>query len=447
MKTLYKSMLFVIFLTVSVISCTTEKTDLLLDDLQIVPSDVVLTKGETLKLELVFTPNDVEDKSVIWESSNSSVATVDADGVVMAGDAGTSVVTAISGGVMAVCNVTVNSGPVQSVVIDKTELTLEPGEVHQLSVTIAPEDADLSTLEWTSSDNSILSVDGNGMVTALKEGVAQVIVSASDAVSDTCKVSVVLKPSVGDFFYSDGTWSKNLDEAKTVVGVVYYVGDPSVNDRLLKKEHPECVNGLAMSIHEFKDFFQPQSREYMAHYGADNNNCYYIQDWISENHPEFQSILSVGVAMGDSGNLMLGYNNTNAMIAFNEDSDNSAWPLIPIQKLEAFRNDNPLPANTSGWYMPSSKELYLMTETDPFVNIFWALREGDNKEVINKSLAKIDGAALLGNSDEQSMNYWSSTEYKMYGTMTFMDFKIITSIPSGNPADVCDNSYRYVFAF
>lgn len=447
MKTLYKSMLFVIFLTVSVISCTTEKTDLLLDDLQIVPSDVVLTKGETLKLELVFTPNDVEDKSVIWESSNSSVATVDADGVVMAGDAGTSVVTAISSGVMAVCNVTVNSGPVQTVVIDKTELTLEPGEVHQLSVTIAPEDADLSTLEWTSSDNSILSVDGNGMVTALKEGVAQVIVSASDAVSDTCKVSVVLKPSVGDFFYSDGTWSKNLDEAKTVVGVVYYVGDPSVNDRLLKKEHPECVNGLVLSIYEFKDFFQPQNREYMAHYGAGNNNRYYIQDWISENHPEFQSILSVGVAMGDSGNLMLGYNNTNAMIAFNEDSDNSAWPLIPIQKLEAFRNDNPLPANTSGWYMPSLKELYLMTETDPSVNIFWALREGDNKDVVNKSLAKINGAALLGNSDEQSMNYWSSTEYKMYGTMTFMDFKIITSVPSGNPSDVCDNSYRYVFAF
>ena len=35
---------------------------------------------------------------------------------------------------------------------------------------------------------------------------------------------------IGDYYYSDGTWSTTLDSSKTPIGVVFYVGDPSVSD-------------------------------------------------------------------------------------------------------------------------------------------------------------------------------------------------------------------------
>ena len=55
---------------------------------------------------------------------------------------------------------------------------------------------------------------------------------------------------VGDFFYSDGTFSTKLDNSKTVVGVVFYVGDPTVDDSTLKKDYPGCTHGLVVGLEE-----------------------------------------------------------------------------------------------------------------------------------------------------------------------------------------------------
>ena len=57
-----------------------------------------LTVGGTAKLTATVSPADATDKSVIWESSDSSVATVDSDGNVKALKGGTSTVTAKAGG-------------------------------------------------------------------------------------------------------------------------------------------------------------------------------------------------------------------------------------------------------------------------------------------------------------------------------------------------------------
>lgn len=57
-------------------------------------------------------------------------------------------------------------------------------------------------------------------------------------------------PKVGDFFYSDGTFSTDLDNSKTVVGVVFYVGDPTVDDSTLKKDYPGCTHGLVVGLEE-----------------------------------------------------------------------------------------------------------------------------------------------------------------------------------------------------
>lgn len=70
--------------------------------------------------------------------------------------------------------------------------TMNAEDSGTLSVSIKPEDAPMPKLVWKSSDESVLTVDENGVMSALKAGSAKVTVSAEDesAKSATCKVTV-----------------------------------------------------------------------------------------------------------------------------------------------------------------------------------------------------------------------------------------------------------------
>ena len=73
-------------------------------------SSVTLTEDEVLTLTATVTPDDADDKSITWSSSNTSLVTVDANGKVTAKAAGTATITATANdgsGVSASCKVTV----------------------------------------------------------------------------------------------------------------------------------------------------------------------------------------------------------------------------------------------------------------------------------------------------------------------------------------------------
>ena len=53
-------------------------------------------------------------------------------------------------------------------------------------------------------------------------------------------------PNVGDYFYKDGTYSTELNTSKTVVGVIFWVGDPTEDDSTLKRDYPNCTHGLVV---------------------------------------------------------------------------------------------------------------------------------------------------------------------------------------------------------
>lgn len=441
MKKIYNA-IFVLFAAALAAGCDGGSMDIVLEDLKIVPDKVTMVLGESSLLELEFTPETIEDKSAEWNSSNTGVVSVDGQGNITANSTGTAVVTAISCGVMATCEVTVVSGPVESIVLNQTELSLVPGESFQLEATFVPEDGQISSLLWESTDDAVAVVDQNGLVMAKADGKAEIHVSAGD-IKAVCTVNVLTKAKAGDYFYSDGTWSSELDESKTLIGIVFWTGNPAIDDALLSEEHPDCVNGLVVSIYEGKDLYQPGSRDY---YNATKNK--FIQDWLTVNAPEYESIKTEGIAMGDAGNKMLGYNNTKALIAFNEAKENSEWTLNPIVDLLRFREENPLPSNTSGWYMPSVKELFLISEGDNLsTNIFWGIRQLANKKLLNEALSKVDGAKTIGDDNNSYYSYWSSTEYKMQGTMCFLDMNLASVVAGGNPIDVTSNYYRFVFAF
>lgn len=409
----------------------------MLEGLEISPDNVSVVKGESKQLELIYTPEDFVSEAAVWSSSNESVASVSQDGVVSALECGEVVITAVSSGVMATCNLIVVSSIAESISLNAVELELYPQESARLSVTASPEDADLSTLVWTSSDESVAVVDQNGTVMAVAAGNADITATVGEAAA-TCKVIVKAKAKVGDFFYSDGTWSTDLDESKTVVGIVFYAGNPAKDDRVLREEHPECVNGLAVALTESTSKFQPENTNYWKQSGYS-----FIQDWAADNMPGYESIKTDGTSRGDNGNFMLGYNNTKVLCAFNEDVENASWLLSPIEILDEFTVENKLPENTSGWYLPSLKELHLLSEGENDYNIFWGSRTFANKILVNSQLSKVVGAVALGEGDKE---YWASTEYHMFSRMCFLDFKINSS-PSGQPMEASVNTVRFVFAF
>lgn len=418
-------------------SCTGENTIAMLEGLEISPDNVSVVKGESKQLELIYTPEDFVSEAVVWSSSNESVASVSQDGVVSAQECGEVVITAVSSGVMATCNVTVVSSIAESISLNVSELELYPQESARLSVTASPEDADLSTLVWTSSDESVAVVDQNGTVMAVAAGNADITATVGEAAA-TCKVTVKAKAKVGDFFYSDGTWSTDLDESKTVVGVVFYAGNPAKDDRLLREEHPECVNGLAVALTESTSKFQPENTNYWKQSGYS-----FIQDWAADNMSGYESIKTDGTSRGDNGNFMLGYNNTKVLCAFNEDEDNAAWPLKVVDIMTDFSDANKLPESTSGWFIPSIKELYILCEGDSDYNIFWNNRTLANKVLMNSVLAKIPESKALGEGDKE---YWSSTEDDMMGCMCFLDFNVFY-VPGGQSMSASTNTVRFVFAF
>ncbi len=158
--------------------------------------ELKLIVGESATLIANVLPADATDKSLIWTSSDNSVATVSEEGFVSAIAPGNAVITVTtSNGKTATCRVVVESGiiNVASVTLDKTELNLTEGDTANLIATVNPSDATDKTLSWTCSDESVATVSANGDVKAMKAGTATIIVSSTNGKTATCNVNVVAK--------------------------------------------------------------------------------------------------------------------------------------------------------------------------------------------------------------------------------------------------------------
>ena len=150
---------------------------------------LTLMRGDTGKLTATVTPDNAYDKTVLWSSSNASVATVDGNGTVTAVSKGTATITAQAGGKTATCAVTVNPIPVENVTLNVTTLKLAPNMTKTLTATVNPDDADDTTVTWSSSDTSVATVSNDGMVTAVKVGAATITAQAGGKTA-ACEVTV-----------------------------------------------------------------------------------------------------------------------------------------------------------------------------------------------------------------------------------------------------------------
>ena len=159
--------------------------------------EVTIKEGDSVTLTATVKPDDAADKSVSWSSSDDAVASV-ADGVVTGVKAGSATITVKTndGGKTATCAVTVEAKAVavESVSLDKSELTLEVGDEATLTATVSPADATDKEVSWSSSDPSVATVDEGGKVVAKAPGTTAVTVTTKDgAKSASCAVTVKAK--------------------------------------------------------------------------------------------------------------------------------------------------------------------------------------------------------------------------------------------------------------
>ena len=164
-----------------------------------------LDEGETLELFYKLEPSDATTRGVEWASDNTDVATVDEDGLVTAVKAGTATITVSVKGqpeIKATCTITVKSSSiaVTKLTLSESSAEVSVGKTLTLSCTIEPSNATNKELIWSSSDETIATVDAQGVVTGVKAGTVTITVaSKSDpSVKATCTVTVVGETSIDD---------------------------------------------------------------------------------------------------------------------------------------------------------------------------------------------------------------------------------------------------------
>ena len=177
-------------------SCKKEKNQVIeVTGIELGESSVEMTVGTSHKLTATVLPENATEKGVVWESKDESVATVDQEGLVSAVKEGSTqiIVSTANGNFSAYCSVTVKKtgADVSGITIDKDELKLTVGNSFQLTATVLPENATEKGVVWESKDESIASVDQEGLVSAVKEGSTQIIASTANGnFSAVCNVII-----------------------------------------------------------------------------------------------------------------------------------------------------------------------------------------------------------------------------------------------------------------
>lgn len=365
MKTFFYSFLTVMFTAVCLVGCEPKEADG--DRVQEItlskPFDLAVGATRTIIAKVL--PETALDKTIQWTTSDLNIATVDNDGVVTGVATGQVVITATAvNGVKGTCEVTVVESKIflealkfnqDTIVLD---MGLTPTYDFAKEIKMFPENANANTtIEWfvTRYTSSIEIDKATGMAKIIKSTDRQYaeIVAVAGSVTDTCYVEVndITSPVTGDFYYSDGTFSSELNLKKTCIGIVFCSKNTSVDDEILEKSLVvgfDITEGL---------------------------------DW------------SLDATITNANNSVYGWKNVDKLKAIDNTLTN-----YPAAK---WCDDKP-----GSWYLPSDKELYRLFYAKAYVNEAMQM-------LIDAKLLTSDQVVMIGDHKEQVstvLAYWTSTE-------------------------------------
>ena len=152
-------------------------------------TNVNMIVGEKTKIDYTINPSTAVNKKVNWATSDSKIATVDENGNITAVGAGTATITATADGNDKV------SSKIEVTVVDPY-VTIQNGEKASMlegsKLQLFTDTGILdSKVTFKSSDENILKVDSNGLVTGLKEGIAKITATYEEFnKTDTIEITV-----------------------------------------------------------------------------------------------------------------------------------------------------------------------------------------------------------------------------------------------------------------
>ncbi|MBQ9641210.1 MAG: Ig domain-containing protein [Bacteroidaceae bacterium] len=175
-----------------------------------IPNSLVLSPGENYTFSPIIVQPEAQ-ANLTWHSSNTAVATVDANGHLYANSAGVTTITCTAyNGVSAQCTVTVNSVLASSISLNYNTYELPKDEMVQLTATVLPENATNKGVRWESSNAGVATVDAAGNVVGVSAGTCTITATTTDGsnLSASCLVTVPApssdKLAVNDVVVSKG---------------------------------------------------------------------------------------------------------------------------------------------------------------------------------------------------------------------------------------------------
>lgn len=221
-------------------------------------TEEIMNIGETISLEAKIEPENTTHKDVKWESNNPNIVSVRNDevfggkAVVTALQEGEAIITASVGSITATCKITVNPTKLEGISFDQAEKTVKEGESFVLTPVFTPENASNKKVIWTSSNQSIATVDQEGKVSTHSFGECLIkAISEDGGFEAICKV-IVLEPTIEEaikvniygsytsfngFVTGDITAAFYNNSSKTVEVTDFTVYDTRTNKIIFQQEN------------------------------------------------------------------------------------------------------------------------------------------------------------------------------------------------------------------
>ena len=212
----------------------------------------------------------------------------------------------------------------------------------------------------------------------------------------------------GDYYMQDGSIlpgdevsNLSRDELrKSCLGVVFWVGEiegihwtqtgRKKGDRLLMRDHPECVHGMVVAM----DDTSSQEMKWATGKGATEH----IYEW-AESFKDFTSGEQADWEEIQKSDIAFGYYSSRLMALYGSRNSDTTFPVYDA--IATYATTHPAPTGSSGWFLPGRNELATLCFGVPtrFADDYTQLNM--LKKTINPQIDKADGDKLTG-------EYWSS---------------------------------------